>query len=65
MPTTTKPAKRPHRAPAARKEPSSLDYIQQSLERASEEVRRELRRRAVRAEPGPSRSCCGRFACVQ
>jgi hypothetical protein len=101
MPTTTKPAKRTNRAPAARRRPSSLEYVQKalvdldkargrasdelresidsaierlrhaasdllrsrpedetsqwegSLERASEEVRRELGRRAVRAQRTP------------
>jgi uncharacterized protein YicC (UPF0701 family) len=98
--TTTKPAKRTERAPTARRQPSSLDYIQkalddldkargrasdelresidsaierlrhaasdlrsraedetsqwqQSLDRASEDVRRELGRRAVRAQRTP------------
>jgi signal transduction histidine kinase len=100
MPTTTKPAKGATRAPAARRQPSSLEYIQQaledldkargratdelqetidsaikrlrqaafdlrsraegetsqleeSLERASDDVRRELARRAIRAQRTP------------
>jgi hypothetical protein len=55
MPTTTKPAKRAERAPAAPRQLSSLDYIQQALEdldkargRATDELRETIDRATER-----------------